>query len=310
MPTVPDVELVSSWEEVDEAALSVKNGLQKAQLAAGVRASLDKADDAILASVQVPATAAMTQAVGVDANGHLVTKPGSGGGGSGADLPDLYIGDLGKVLMAVDSGEDDPIWGKAFQTPIRFTITQSGTSYTVPLGTYTMLTQAVANNRPIEADTPYGIARYCDDQGTSVNHVYVFETFEDINEILYAHRFYIMHTNSVQYMLFNVDNSLITPAGIGAETAVIHHTITGAQPEITPVAGHAYHCGEVATIQITASFASTGDWMVEFDTPQNVDCAVDLPSALKLATGAPSTFARAKHYEINTHNSYAVIGEF
>jgi hypothetical protein len=46
MPTVPDAELVSSWEEVDEAALSVKNGLQKEQLSSGVRASLDKADDA------------------------------------------------------------------------------------------------------------------------------------------------------------------------------------------------------------------------------------------------------------------------
>jgi len=46
MPTVPDAELVSSWEEVDEAAQSVKNGLQKEQLSSGVRASLGKADDA------------------------------------------------------------------------------------------------------------------------------------------------------------------------------------------------------------------------------------------------------------------------
>lgn len=84
MPTVPDVELVSSWEEVDEAALSVKNGLQKAQLAAGVRASLDKADTALQPSAQAAKTAAMTQAVGVDANGKLWTTPGGGGGGASA----------------------------------------------------------------------------------------------------------------------------------------------------------------------------------------------------------------------------------
>lgn len=241
---------------------------------------------------------------------HVAAIDAAGSGGSGADLPDLYIGDLGKVLMAVDSGEDDPIWGKAFQTPIRFTITQSGTSYTVPLGTYTMLVQAISDNRLVEAVTPYGIARYCGDQGTSESHVFVFDVAEDTNDVIYSHRFVILSTNVVSYIMFNIDNSLVTRESIGAEAAVIHHTITGAQPEITPVAGHAYHCGEVASIQITASFASTGDWMVEFDTPQNVGCAVDLPSALKLATGAPSTFARAKHYEINTHNGYAVIGEF
>lgn len=97
---------------------------------------------------------------------------------------------------------------------------------------------------------------------------------------------------------------------VGDWPAEIIETVSDPMPVLTPVANHMYVCGTVASIQITANFASTGDWMVEFDTPQNVDCAVDLPSALKLATGAPSTFARAKHYEINTHNGYAVIGEF
>lgn len=75
MPTVPDVELVSSWEEVDEAALSVKNGLQKAQLAAGVRASLDKADDAVQVGQQRAATDWDTEEAGIDENGKIVIRP-------------------------------------------------------------------------------------------------------------------------------------------------------------------------------------------------------------------------------------------
>ena len=72
---VPDVELVSSWEEVDEAALSIKNGLQKAQLAAGVRASLDKADDAVQVGQQRAATDWDTEEAGINENGKIVTRP-------------------------------------------------------------------------------------------------------------------------------------------------------------------------------------------------------------------------------------------
>ena len=72
---VPDIELVSSWEEVDEAAQSIKNGVQKEQLAAGVRASLDKADDAVQVEQQRAATDWDTEEAGIDENGKIVTRP-------------------------------------------------------------------------------------------------------------------------------------------------------------------------------------------------------------------------------------------
>ena len=51
MPTVPeDVNLVSSWEEVDAAAQAIANGLQKSQMAQSVQASLGKADAALQGS--------------------------------------------------------------------------------------------------------------------------------------------------------------------------------------------------------------------------------------------------------------------
>ena len=48
MPTVPEnVNLVSSWEEVDAAAQAIANGVQKSQMAQSVQASLGKADTAL-----------------------------------------------------------------------------------------------------------------------------------------------------------------------------------------------------------------------------------------------------------------------
>lgn len=76
MPTVPDVELVSSWEEVDDAAQAIKNGVQKNQMADGVKASLNKADGSVQKAAQATATADMTQPVGIDGDGKLVTVAG------------------------------------------------------------------------------------------------------------------------------------------------------------------------------------------------------------------------------------------
>jgi hypothetical protein len=73
---VPDVELVSSWDEVDAAAQAIANGVQKSQMAYSVRTSLGKADGAIQASAQAAATADMTQPVGIDGDGKLVTVAG------------------------------------------------------------------------------------------------------------------------------------------------------------------------------------------------------------------------------------------
>ena len=118
MPTVPDAELVSSWEEVDEAALSVKNGLQKAQLAAGVRASLDKADDAVRRNAQATKTATMTQAVGVDANGKLWATPGGSGGGSGLIVVGIYYSD-GTYSTDTSSSDIYSAWAAGYVVKAR-----------------------------------------------------------------------------------------------------------------------------------------------------------------------------------------------
>ena len=52
--SVPDVELVSEWSEVDAAAQAIKNGVQKSQMAAGVQASLGKADSALQGATGLP----------------------------------------------------------------------------------------------------------------------------------------------------------------------------------------------------------------------------------------------------------------
>ena len=70
-----DYVLQSTWEEVDAAAQAVANGLQKSQLAAGVRTSLDKADDAVQVGQQRTATDWDTEEAGIDENGKIVTRP-------------------------------------------------------------------------------------------------------------------------------------------------------------------------------------------------------------------------------------------
>ena len=52
--SVPDVELVSEWSEVDAAAQAIKNGVQKSQMSAGVQMSLGKADSALQGATGLP----------------------------------------------------------------------------------------------------------------------------------------------------------------------------------------------------------------------------------------------------------------
>lgn len=75
--SVPDVELVSQWSEVDAAAQAIKNGVQKSQMAQGVQTSLGKADSAlqpltgVTVAAQAAKTAGMTAPVGIDEYGRL-----------------------------------------------------------------------------------------------------------------------------------------------------------------------------------------------------------------------------------------------
>lgn len=75
MPTVPDVELVSLWEEVDAAAQAIANGVQRSQMAQSVRTSLGKADGAVQMGQQRAATDWDTEEAGIDENGKIVIRP-------------------------------------------------------------------------------------------------------------------------------------------------------------------------------------------------------------------------------------------
>ena len=75
MPTVPDVDLVSSWEEIDDAAQAIKNGVQKNQMADGVKASLNKADGSVQKAAQAAATDWDTLEAAVNSSGKIVVRP-------------------------------------------------------------------------------------------------------------------------------------------------------------------------------------------------------------------------------------------
>lgn len=250
---------------------------------------------------QTAKTSSMTERAGIDDNGTIWFSPGGGGG-----LPELHIGDLGKVLSAVDSGEDDPEWGLAFVAEVTATITQSGSTYSVPAGTFTTLSNAVAAERPIAVYAPEGVARFSGVEGTALT----FMLENDVGDVMTAVKYLIATNNSVTRTAWPVDNTAISPASIGAAVAVTVTTITDSSYQLIPVANQAYvFSNPVLALEVTSGFAATGDWSIEFDAPTNVAPSVTLPSALKTIPASP-TFSANHHYEINCHNGYAVIAEW
>ena len=250
---------------------------------------------------QAAKTSSMTERAGIDDNGTIWFSPGGGGG-----LPELHIGDLGKVLSAVDSGEDDPEWGLAFVAEVTATITQSGSTYSVPVGTFTTLSNAISNERYVAVFAPEGKAQFAGVEGTALT----FVLFQDIGDVMTAVEYKISTSNSVTRTAWPIDNTAITPTSIGAAVAVTVTTITDSSYQLTPVANQAYvFSNPVLSLEVTSSYAATGDWSIEFDAPTNVGPSVTLPSALKTIPASP-TFSANHHYEINCHNGYAVIAEW
>lgn len=177
------------------------------------------------------------------------------------------------------------------------TITQSGTSYSSDTP-YSDITDAIENGDVVEANTPDGIARY---EGMDGNN-YIFSVNKDISDRVYIVRYGIGSSNTVGRTAYAVDNSAIPQ--------ITTATITDSTYTILPVADFQYICSNpMISLTISSSYATSGDWSIEFDAPTNVAPSVTIPSGLKTIPASP-TFSANKHYEINCHNGYAVVAEW
>ena len=240
-------------------------------------------------SAQAAKTSGMTQAVGVDDNGKLWTAPGSGGGGS---------------------------------DPLIIEITGSGGTYSSD--TYHADIQAaVSDGQIVLADTPDGVGYYyaADASGS------LFYVLCRIGDAMSSAEYHVT-SNAVAREVFTIDNEsklavlygsamslgasqkLQARSNIDAAEAATVVTSSDSTATITPTANHQYvFSNPILSLEISSSFAATGDWSVEFDGPTNVAPSVTLPSALKTIPESPS-FAANKHYEINCHNGYAIVAEW
>ena len=106
--SVPDVELVSEWSEVDAAAQAIKNGVQKSQMAASVQTSLGKADSALQSTTgvtraaQAAKTPGMTAPVGIDEYGRLFADTFAS-----IEAKDALLALLAKCAYVTDDAQAD-----------------------------------------------------------------------------------------------------------------------------------------------------------------------------------------------------------
>ena len=177
------------------------------------------------------------------------------------------------------------------------TITLSGTTYSCDM-TYSELSDAISDGNIVEADTPEGLAHYGGLDGTS----HIFTVHAEIGDAMRVVRYYITTADTISRIQFNVDNDLIP------RTTII--TVSDSTYSVAPIANAQYvFSNPMISLEITSSYATSGDWSVEFDGPTNVAPTVTLPSGLKTIPDSP-TFAANKHYEINCHNGYAIVAEW
>lgn len=154
---------------INRQYLMPSGGIPKTDLASAVQTSLDKADSALQPAAQATKTAAMTQAIGIDSNGKLWTKPGESGGG-GAEI-------------------------------LTVTISESGGSYSSD--TYNAdIQDAIDDDAVVQAVTPDGMAYY----GKAETNSSVFFCLKSVNDSAYLIE-YIIGTNSVNRAQYSIDNS-------------------------------------------------------------------------------------------------------
>lgn len=125
----------------------------------------------VLVANQISKTSAMTQRVGIDANGRLWVPPG-GGGGSGAEIANITITESGGTYSSDTNNED--------------------------------IQELIDDGAVVQAITPTGMAYYRDAGVGSSN----FYGFADLGDALYI-AVYSVRESSVSVEMFPIDNALI-----------------------------------------------------------------------------------------------------
>lgn len=113
-------------------------------------------------------------------------------------------------------------------------------------------------------------------------------------------------TNPVQNKAIGEALTGVALALAGKENAIVTEEVSGATPTITPVAGHAYECGELTSLTISNPPA-TGAWSIVFTSGSTATTTTIPGTILGLESFAPDANTI---YEINVLDNRAAVGSW
>lgn len=222
---------------------------------------------------QAAKTAAMTQAVGVDANGRLWTTPGGGGGGS-----NLLVVSLNSSGVPDTSSSDIySAWQAGYVIKLRSSI---GIEYDLQHCTATAATFTTTING----------------SNAVIVDGYVIEGLTATHQALNG---YVKPSGGIPA----TDMTAAVQAALAAAVPTVV-TLTGSTPVITEAQDNTiYEAGELTSLTIQ-SIATGASFIVRFSSPAGTATVLTMPSGVYMPSGfTVETYGRC---EINVDGNYAL----